>query len=65
MKVELKRANDAVHFEATGSNTVKVNIDGSPEIGGQELGMRPMELVLAALASCSSPFINYFELFRA
>lgn len=55
MKVELKRVNDAVHFEATSpSSTVKVHIDGSPDIGGLGLGVRPMELVLMALASCSS-----------
>lgn len=54
MKVELKRVNDAVHFEAVGANPIKVNIDGSPEIGGQELGVRPMEMVLMALGSCSS-----------
>lgn len=55
MKVELKRVNDAVHFEASApSSTVKVHIDGSPEIGGLGLGVRPMELVLMALASCSS-----------
>ena len=54
MKVELNRVNDAVHFEATGSGAVKVQIDGSPEIGGQGLGVRPMELVLTALGSCSS-----------
>lgn len=55
MKVELKRVNDAVHFEATApSSTVKVHIDGSPDIGGLGLGVRPMEMVLMALASCSS-----------
>lgn len=55
MKVELKRVNDAVHFEATApSSNVKVHIDGSPEIGGEGLGVRPMEMVLMALASCSS-----------
>ena len=54
MKVELKRLNDAVHFEASGMTDVKVNIDGSPEIGGEGLGARPMELVLMALGSCSS-----------
>jgi putative redox protein len=53
MKVELKRVNDAVHFEATGSaSSVKVNIDGAKDIGGQGLGVRPMELVLMALGSC-------------
>ena len=54
MKVHLKRVNDAVHFEGGASSSpVKVHIDGSPEIGGQELGLRPMELVLMALGSCS------------
>ncbi len=54
MKIELNRVNDAVHFEATGSGNVKVHIDGSAAIGGQGLGVRPMELVLMALGSCSS-----------
>ncbi|HTN20391.1 MAG TPA: OsmC family protein [Pelobium sp.] len=54
MKIELNRLNDAVHFEATGSGDVKVHIDGSEAIGGQGLGVRPMELVLMALGSCSS-----------
>lgn len=55
MKIELNRLNNAVHFEATGSSSdVKVHIDGSPEIGGEGLGVRPMELVLMALGSCSS-----------
>ncbi len=55
MKVELKRLNDAVHFEASApSSSVKVHIDGSPEIGGEGLGVRPMEMVLMALASCSA-----------
>jgi putative redox protein len=55
VKVELKRVNDAVHFEASApSSNIKVHIDGSPEIGGEGLGVRPMEMVLMALASCSS-----------
>jgi putative redox protein len=55
MKVELKRVNHAVHFEgASPSTNVKIHIDGSPEIGGEGLGARPMEMVLMALASCSS-----------
>lgn len=54
MKVKLKRVNKASHYEASAPSTaVKVNIDGSPAIGGQELGVRPMELVLMALGSCS------------
>lgn len=54
MKVSLARKNQEVHFEAQSElSSVKVNIDGSPEIGGQGLGVRPMELVLMALGSCS------------
>lgn len=54
MDVNLKLANKAVHFEGSSSSSeVKVHIDGSPEIGGEALGVRPMELVLMALGSCS------------
>ncbi len=54
MKVELVRVNDAFHFEGTGSSEVKVHTDGSPEIGGVGAGVRPMELLLMGLASCSA-----------
>lgn len=55
MNISLKRTNDAVHFEGSSQTTdVKVHIDGSPEIGGEGLGVRPMELVLMALGSCSA-----------
>jgi len=55
MKIELNRVNDAVHFEGSASSSnIKVQIDGSPQMGGQGLGVRPMELVLMALASCTS-----------
>ncbi|WP_166335477.1 OsmC family protein [Sphingobacterium chungjuense] len=54
MKVTLQRENDAMHFAgSSASSDVKVHIDGSPEIGGEGLGVRPMELVLFALGSCS------------
>lgn len=54
MEVNLKRVNNAVHFEASAaSSPVTVHIDGSPDIGGEEHGVRPMELVLMALGSCS------------
>src|SRR5690554_5402161 len=55
MEINLKKVNDAVHFEASGVvPNVKIHIDGTPEIGGQDLGARPMELVLMALGSCSA-----------
>lgn len=54
MKVSLQRINKAVHFEASSElSNVKVNIDGSDAIGGEGKGVRPMELVLMALGSCS------------
>ncbi|NEU09841.1 OsmC family protein [Flavihumibacter sp. R14] len=55
MKIEITRINDAVHFEASASSSkVKVQIEGSPAMGGHGQGVRPMELVLMALASCTS-----------
>lgn len=55
MEITLKKVNDAVHFEGSGVvPNVSVHIDGTPEIGGQDLGVRPMELVLMALGSCSA-----------
>tara|TARA_R110002124_G_scaffold14483_11_gene64475 strand:+ start:395 stop:823 length:429 start_codon:yes stop_codon:yes gene_type:complete len=54
MKIELIRLDDAFHFEGTGSSDVKVHTDGSPAIGGSNAGVRPMELLLMGLASCSA-----------
>ncbi|TLV01136.1 OsmC family protein [Dyadobacter luticola] len=54
MKVELVRVNDAFHFEGSGSSEIKVHTDGAPDIGGHNLGVRPMELLLMGLASCSA-----------
>lgn len=55
MKVTLQRVNDAVHFAgSSGTTDVKIHIDGSPDIGGEGAGARPMELVLMALGSCSA-----------
>lgn len=53
MKIELKRKNDAVHFEAENEAGFKINIDGSPAIGGENKGARPMELLLMGLGGCS------------
>ncbi|WP_437919134.1 OsmC family protein [Sphingobacterium sp. LRF_L2] len=54
MKIHLNRKNEAVHFEGSSElSNVKINIDGSESIGGEGKGVRPMELVLMALGSCS------------
>ena len=54
MKISLKRINKAVHLEATNEDGNKVQIDGSPQIGGEDLGVRPMQLLLMGLGGCSS-----------
>ncbi len=54
MKVELVRVDDGFHFEATGSSDQKVHTDASPAIGGQNKGVRPMELLLMGLGSCTA-----------
>jgi len=53
MKVSIERLNDAVHFEGTNANGNTIHMDGSPAIGGEDKGVRPMELLLFATASCS------------
>lgn len=54
MIVELNRLDDNFLFESSNDEGLTVITDGSTDIGGQGKGMRPMQLVLAAVASCSS-----------
>lgn len=53
MKVTLERVGHAA-FEATAGSGGKLIVDGSPDIGGEGRGMRPMELLLSSVASCSA-----------
>lgn len=53
MRVRLEQIGPAA-FEATASSGGTLVVDGSPEIGGEGRGMRPMELLLSAVASCSA-----------
>jgi putative redox protein len=54
IKIELNRLNDAFHFEAVNENGNSVHIDASPDIGGTNQGMRPMQMLLAAMGGCSA-----------
>lgn len=54
MKVKLNRLNDAYHLEASNEEGNTIRTDGSPKIGGENLGMRPMQLMLAGIGSCSA-----------
>jgi putative redox protein len=53
IKVELERANDFSAFNAKDANGHMVKIDTSLETGGQNYGVRPMQLVLMGLGGCS------------
>lgn len=54
IKIEINRLNDSFHMEARNEQGNSVHIDASPDIGGTNQGMRPMQLLLAALGGCSS-----------
>lgn len=54
MQVELNRLDDAFHFAATGMSSVEVHIDAAENIGGQNAGARPMELLLMGLGGCTA-----------
>lgn len=54
MEIRLKRLNEKLAFEALNEEGKSVLIDANPAIGGEGLGMRPMELLASALASCAS-----------
>lgn len=53
IKVELERANEFSAFNAKDANGHIVKIDTSPETGGQNYGVRPMQLLLMGLGGCS------------
>jgi putative redox protein len=54
MKISLSRINEALAFEAKNEEGQSIKIDASPSVGGEGLGMRPMEILASALASCAS-----------
>ncbi len=54
MKIEIERKGDNYHFEAGNESGNIVSMDSSPEAGGADLGMRPMQMLLAALGGCAS-----------
>ncbi|SDH41931.1 OsmC family protein [Nitrosomonas sp. Nm132] len=45
---------DGIHFTGETESGHAVQIDGAPDIGGKNLGPRPMELILLGLGGCSS-----------
>ena len=53
MKARIKW-NEQVSFIAESGSGHAILIDGAPEHGGRNLGIRPMEAVLMGLGSCSA-----------
>ena len=45
---------DGVSFEGVSESGHSVVMDGAPESGGKNLGMRPMEMLLLGLGGCTS-----------
>ena len=54
MKINIKRLNDNFHMEARNEDGNSIQMDSSPEIGGEGKGMRPRQLLLAAVGGCSA-----------
>ena len=53
MKARIKWSGD-VSFVAESGSGHAIVVDGAPEAGGRNIGMRPMELVLAGAAACTA-----------
>ena len=53
MKVKLKLVNQAVRFDAVNEQGITIPIDGSEAVGGNNEGVRPMQLLLMGLGGCS------------
>src|SRR4028118_897725 len=53
IKVELERVNGDFGFEARDANGHVVRLDTSPETGGTNFGVRPMQMLLMGLGGCS------------
>ncbi|GAB3925481.1 OsmC family protein [Mucilaginibacter myungsuensis] len=52
--INLARVSDDFGFEATDQNGHTVKMDTSPESGGKNFGVRPMQMLLMGLGGCSA-----------
>jgi len=53
-KIELARVSGDFGFEASDENGHTIKMDSNPESGGQNYGVRPMQLLLMGLGGCSA-----------
>ena len=54
MEIKLVYEGFGAAFKATNKAGHELTIDGSPALGGEEKGPRPMEMVLFGLAGCAA-----------
>lgn len=54
VEIELNTVDGDYHMVASNGEGNEVHLDASPSIGGTGKGMRPMQLLLASLAGCST-----------
>lgn len=54
MQLKMKRVNNTFHFQTENESGQILNMDASPEIGGENAGLRPMQILASSLAGCSS-----------
>ena len=54
MKLHVERIESPFVFEVNNEKGAKVIIDASPEIGGKNQGLTPMQLLAGSLAGCMS-----------
>ena len=54
MRIELKRLDDAFHFEAKSETGNVAFMDAGENIGGHNKGVRPMQMLLMGLGGCSA-----------
>jgi putative redox protein len=52
--IQLSRVHGDFGFEATDENGHSIKMDSSPESGGLNYGVRPMQTLLMALGGCSA-----------
>jgi putative redox protein len=52
--IKLSRVHGDFGFAASDENGHSVNMDSSPESGGQNFGVRPMQMLLMGLGGCSA-----------
>lgn len=54
MKCKVKWAGEGMSFSAETGSGHTLSMDGAPEAGGNNLGPRPMELLLAGTGGCTA-----------